>query len=470
MNNQIGVFDSIKFKMMAGIAVLVALIMMGVNWIISEQVRGSLMNEILDKGRSMAKNLSLIAEEAILTKDDTSLFIALSKSVEESKGILYALVIDENDRIIAHNHVAEVDSVFVVPEMSDELPSTPEHRILSYIKGETTIYDVSGSVGGVESLGEVHIGIAGSLIDDVVEKTGRNIILMTLGGVFLGGLGAFVFTTLQVKPILMLVAGVKAIGEGRLDQRINIKRRDEIGALTNAFNEMAIGLQEREFIRQTFQKFVHKDIANELLKNPDMIKVGGERKKATIMFTDIRRFTSLAEKMRPEDVIDLLNDYFAVLVPVIAKYGGVLDKFIGDAMMVVFGIPVQKDGDALKAVKAGLKMKETVDMLNEKRKKEGKETVILGIGINTGYVVAGNVGSEVRMEYTVLGDAVNVAARLEGLSTTGDVIISEHTYEEVKNYVVAAKGTEKVSLKGKSEAFTIYRVERLVQEIDCDEI
>ncbi len=148
----------------------------------------------------------------------------------------------------------------------------------------------------------------------------------------------------------------------------------------------------------------------------------------------------------------------------IDRNDGVLDKFIGDAMMVTFGTPVSKEDDALRAVKAALEMKETVEELNEKRAADGKETIILGIGINTGNVVAGNVGSEDRMEYTVLGDAVNVAARLEGLSRTGDVIISADTYKEVKDKVIAVKASEKVALKGKSESQEVYRVERLKQE------
>ena len=279
-----------------------------------------------------------------------------------------------------------------------------------------------------------------------------------------GAIGAVLLASMQVKPILMLVSGVRAIGEGDLEQRVDVRRHDEIGDLAEAFNEMTKGLQEREFIRQTFQKFVHKDVVNQLLENPDMIKVGGEKKKVTIIFTDIRGFTALSETLSPHDLIGLLNSYFAELLPIIDKNGGVLDKFIGDAMMIVFGTPLAKKDDALRAVKTGLEIQAKVKSLNVARGREGRDHITMGIGINTGNVIAGNVGSEDRMEYTVLGDAVNIAARLEGQSRTGDVIISDATYDEVKDRIVAVKSDEKVSLKGKAEAVNIYTVEKLLQE------
>ena len=278
----------------------------------------------------------------------------------------------------------------------------------------------------------------------------------------LGAVGAFIVASMQVRPILMLVSAVRAIGEGKLDQRIEIKRKDEIGDLTDAFNDMAKGLQEREFIRQTFQKFVHKDVVNELLSNPDMVKVGGERKKATIIFTDIRGFTPLSESLKPEDLIGLVNGYFKELLPIIDRNGGVLDKFIGDAMMIVFGAPIEKDDDAIRAVRTGLEMQQKLNEMKKEKEKEGRKTIVMGIGINTGYVVAGNVGSQDRMEYTVLGDVVNVAARIEGQSRTGEVMISEETYNEVKDFIKVSGEVDQVSLKGKSEPMNIYTVEKII--------
>ncbi|MDT8317960.1 MAG: adenylate/guanylate cyclase domain-containing protein [bacterium] len=462
MSREMRIFTSLRFKMMLGISILIVLIMVGVTGVISDKARETVMAESLDKGRAIAQNLSMIAEEAILTSDDISLFLPFKKSVKESRGIIYAFVSDNNGRIIAHNDVTMVDSTYSAPSEFEEISSDKEKRIISYRGGKKLTYDISTPVGDVEKLGYVHIGVDGSIIEDVVRSMRKSIQMIMLAGLMLGAVGAFIVASMQVRPILMLVAAVRGIGEGKLDQKIEIKRKDEIGDLTDAFNDMAKGLQEREFIRQTFQKFVHKDVVNELLSKPDMVKVGGERKKATIIFTDIRGFTPLSESMRPEELIGLLNSYFGQLLPIIDRNGGILDKFIGDAMMIVFGTPLEKDDDSLRAVRTGLEIQEKLKELNSERERDGLSPVIMGIGINTGYVVAGNVGSEDRMEYTVLGDAVNIAARIEGHSRTGEVMISEETYRETKDRIKIVGEVDHVSLKGKSKPMNIYTVEKII--------
>lgn len=462
MSRKMRIFSSLRFKMMFGISILIILIMVGVTGVISDKARETVMAESLDKGRAIAQNLSMIAEEAILTSDDISLFMPFKKSVKESRGIMYAFVSDKEGKIIAHNDVTRVDSIYSTPSEFEEIYSDKEKRIISFGLKEKLTYDISTPVGDVEQLGYVHIGIDGSIIEEVVESMRKSIQMIMFAGLLLGAVGAFIVASMQVRPILMLVSAVRAIGEGKLDQKIEIKRKDEIGDLTDAFNDMAKGLQEREFIRQTFQKFVHKDVANELLSNPDMVKVGGERKKATIIFTDIRGFTPLSESLKPEDLIGLVNGYFKQLLPIIDRNGGVLDKFIGDAMMIVFGAPIEKDDDAMRAVRTGLEMQQKLQEMKKEKEKEGRKTIVMGIGINTGYVVAGNVGSEDRMEYTVLGDVVNVAARIEGQSRTGEVMISEETYNEVRDFIKVSGDVDQVALKGKSKPMNIYTVEKII--------
>ena len=462
MNRKMRIFSSLRFKMMLGISILIILIMVGVTGVISDKARETVMTESLDKGRAIAQNLSMIAEEAILTSDDISLFLPFKKTVEDSRGVIYAFVVGKDGKIIAHNDVTRVDSSYSAPAGLEEIYSGKEKRIVSYKSDGKLAYDISTPIGDVEKLGYVHIGIDGSIMDAVVVSMRKSIQMIMFGGLLLGALGAFIVASMQVRPIHMLVSGVRAIGEGKLDQSIEIRRKDEIGDLTDAFNDMAKGLQEREFIRQTFQKFVHKDVVNELLSKPDMIKVGGERKKASVIFTDIRGFTPLSESMKPEELIGLLNNYFGQLLPIIDKNGGVLDKFIGDAMMIVFGTPIEKDDDALRAVKTGLEMQEKLNELNGQRESDGLPPVIMGIGINTGYVVAGNVGSEDRMEYTVLGDAVNIASRIEGHSRMGEVMISEETYKETKDRIKVIGDVDHVSLRGKSEPMSIYTVEKII--------
>ncbi|MDO8446683.1 MAG: adenylate/guanylate cyclase domain-containing protein [Deltaproteobacteria bacterium] len=455
-----GFIFSLKYKILIGILFFVATLMGTVIGLINKNVRETILAESIEKGLAVARGIATASEDPLLTNDDLTLFSTL-KGIQDNTGVVYGMVVDMEGTIRGHNDVKLSGKPYIGTAGSSVFKIGKDYIINSYMGETGTTYDISipiFSIGATDEIGRVHLGLSEKTAREAVEKASRYIIYLSAIGLLLGGIGAFLMATVMVKPIKLLVSGVRAIGEGKFHQRINIKRRDEIGELTSAFNDMAKGLEEREFIRNTFQKFVHKDIVNELLKNPDKVKVGGERKKVTVLFSDIRGFTPLSENMPPEEVVALLNRHFSSMLPIINKNGGVLDKFMGDAMMVTFGAPFPKGDDALMAVKTGLMMKDMRRALNKNREKEGKAPIHMGIGINTGYVVAGNIGSEERMEYTVFGDVVNTAARIEGLSREEDVIITEDTYKEIMNSVTIGQEKEEVSLKGKSRPVTIYRV------------
>ena len=455
-----GFIFSLKYKILIAILFFVAALMGTVIGLINKNVRETILAESIEKGLAVARGIATASEDPLLTSDDLTLFSTL-KGAQDNTGVVYGMVVDMEGNIRAHNDVNMSGKPYSEAARSSVFKTGKDYVINSYMGETGTTYDISipiFSIGATDEIGKVHLGLSEKTAREAVEKASRYIIYLSAIGLFLGGIGAFLMATVMVKPIKLLVSGVRAIGEGKFHQRINIKRRDEIGELTSAFNDMAKGLEEREFIRTTFQKFVHKDIANELLKSPDKVKVGGERKKVTVLFTDIRGFTPLSEKLPPEEVVAILNMHFSNCIPLIDKNGGVLDKFIGDAMMATFGTPFTKSDDALRAVKTGLMISDMRKKLNEERLKEGKEPIHIGIGINTGNVVAGNIGSEDRMEYTVLGDVVNTAARIEGLSKEEEVIITEDTYKDIMDSVVVSEVRREVTVKGKSRPVIIYKV------------
>ncbi|HDT15113.1 MAG TPA: adenylate/guanylate cyclase domain-containing protein [Firmicutes bacterium] len=221
-----------------------------------------------------------------------------------------------------------------------------------------------------------------------------------------------------------------------------------------------VGVEEKESrkIKDVFSKYVSKNLVEELLKNPD-VKLGGEKKEVSILFSDIRGFTSMSEKMGPEEVLEILNEYLTEMTEIVFENGGTLDKFIGDAVMALFGTPLYYKDHAYRAVKTAAMMKEKLAQLNEKWEKEGKNRLKIGIGINSGEVVAGNMGSLKRMEYTVIGDNVNIASRLESLNKElgTEILISEKTYEQVKDFVEAKKHME-IKVKGKENYMDVYEV------------
>ncbi len=236
-----------------------------------------------------------------------------------------------------------------------------------------------------------------------------------------------------------------------------VKTGDELENLAEGFNQMVDGLQERDKLRSTFGKYMTAAVMEHLMAGK--VQLGGETLKVTILFTDIRSFTTLSEKMEAHALVALLNEYFTDMVTVIIKEDGVVDKYIGDAIMAVFGAPVQRKDDPLRAVRAAVHMRIGLKKLNVRLKERGIAPIRTGIGIHTGDVVAGNIGCEQRMEYTVIGDAVNLASRLESNTKEvgADILISEDTYEAVKDHVEVRKVRE-LTVKGRVQPVMTYEV------------
>lgn len=267
----------------------------------------------------------------------------------------------------------------------------------------------------------------------------------------------FLFARTLSVPIVRLARATGAVGQGDYTVRIHPSTRDEIGQLTHSFLQMTRGLQERERIKEAFGKFVSPDIAERALRGE--IKLGGERKTGTVFFSDLRNFTALSEKRQPEEVVDFLNRYFTVMVDCIQTTGGMVDKFIGDAIMAHWGTLDSSESDTADAVRAALLMRKALMELNQDFVSEGVPTLRFGCGINTGPVIAGQIGSEKRLEYTVIGDTVNLASRIEYLNKLfgTDILISSYSMERVKGQFKAVE-MPALRIKGKSEPETVYAI------------
>lgn len=231
-------------------------------------------------------------------------------------------------------------------------------------------------------------------------------------------------------------------------------------AATNQIDSAIFEDMAKSEIRNIFQRYVSPDVMKEMLESPegDFLKV--EKREVTVLFSDLRGFTSLSEKIPPEKVVELLNEHFEVMTEIILKFKGTLDKFVGDEIMAIFGAPIYYEANALRAVKAALAMQEAQKRLTKKWKKDLGVDVEVGIGINTGEVVVGNIGCRQMTDYTVIGDNVNIAARLCGAAGPGDILIAKNTYEEVKRSVRAFE-LEPMTLKGKKEKQPVFNVKGL---------
>jgi adenylate cyclase len=211
------------------------------------------------------------------------------------------------------------------------------------------------------------------------------------------------------------------------------------------------------FIRETFGRYLSRKVVDEILESPEGSKIGGKRETVTILMSDIRGFTSLSETTDPELMVRLLNRYLDRMSRIIVRYEGIIDEFIGDAILAVFGVPEARPDDPQRAVACALAMQNALNELNREMTREGYPPLEMGIGINTGTVIVGNIGSEVRLKYGIVGTAVNTAARIESNTVGGQILIGETTHEQVRGSVTA-EPPQTVMMKGMKRPLVVYSV------------
>jgi class 3 adenylate cyclase/HAMP domain-containing protein len=267
-----------------------------------------------------------------------------------------------------------------------------------------------------------------------------------------------------------------------LSSRVEVEYQDETGNLAFTFNQMigeldkaynqiksyafqaVLSGKKEERIRQIFQKYVPNDVIERFFASPEKMLVGDNR-YLSILFSDIRSFTTISEGLAPDELVNSLNRYFSGQVDIIYNRKGGVDKYIGDAIMAFWGAPEKHDDDALQSVLSGLDMLDALAGFNEKQRSLGKNEFRIGIGINYGEVTVGNIGSERKMDYTVIGDAVNLASRMEGLTKTyhAEILISESLYGELQKKPepkLFFRLLDTVAVKGKTKGVKIYTVKR----------
>lgn len=316
-----------------------------------------------------------------------------------------------------------------------------------------SVHSINNTIFAVTTISE-------SAVYEVIDRTTYRIILFSLAVLFIAIIIIRIFSNTITYPISDLVDASNKIEQGEFNLEIEPRTRDEIGLLTSSFIQMSHGLAEREKLMVSFSKFTNKVIAQKAANGE--LALGGETRNATIFFSDIRSFTAMSEKMRPDEVVDFLNQYMTLMVECVNKTNGVVDKYIGDAIMAVWGAPESNGSpaqDALNAVTTALMMRVSLFKFNKERQEKGLPPVKIGCGINSGPVVAGQIGSNERMEYTVIGDAVNLASRTEALNKpfATDILITENTYNLIKDKVIVEE-MPGVHVKGKVDAIKMFAV------------
>lgn len=376
----------------------------------------------------------------------------------DETGLIKTFMVDRNGEVLAHQDsklVLAAENVAFLPIVKTMLESKNDNGKIGFTDENDVKYMGTFKKLPFANLGVISTVEEASAFRTVSDMQRRNVYILIIV-LFVAIIIVFFFSRTLSVPVRKLLGATKEIENGNYGIKITPTTRDEIGSLTHSFSSMAVGLGEREKLKDAFGRFVNKEIAEQVQKGE--LKLGGEKKECAIFFSDLRGFTAMSEKMSPEEVVEFLNEYFTGMVKCVSDTHGVVDKYIGDAVMAHWGAILSHGNNAENAVNGALMMREFLIEFNIKG--EGRRPFAkFGCGINVGPVVAGQIGSEERMEYTVIGDAVNLASRVETLNKPfgTDILISEDTYRIIKDIFNVEK-MPSISVKGKTEPQIIYAV------------
>ncbi len=355
----------------------------------------------------------------------------------------------------------------VAPELSARLTQGERRAVLEALAARPlpSVHSIAVKLQSAEgqALGGLQIGMSSAEADRRAQAAflQSGAIVATVILVVLGL--SLVASGRLVRPLRQLAAAMSEVAAGNLDQEVPSTSGDEVGLIAAAFNQMTQGLRQRERLKSTLGRYVSEEVADRILSESHDLNLHGELRAVTVLFLDVRGFSTLAERLEPPKVVELLNAYFDLIVEAIDAEHGIINKFIGDAVMAVWGAPGNVADPEMRAVRAAWEIQRRVGEYNWTRLQEGKEVVNVGIGINTGVAVAGNIGSEKRLEYTVIGHDVNMAQRLESLAEPGQILLGPETYARVSGRVECV-ALPAVRVKGRREPMTPWQVVNLRED------
>ena len=397
-----------------------------------------------------------------LLKDNLLQLNGLLKNAAHVEGIVYAFITGNDNIIKAHTDLNMIGE------------KAPEFKDIKNVqrKGEDCYFTHAMPNGGRVlniyrpimfqdvRLGLVHVGVSIDFIQELIDKERMTLFFTTLVIIMFGIVLSLLMGFRYSLPIKKLVMATHEISRGNYRHKVNLNRKDELGNLGRAFNQMGDELWRKSMMEESFGKYVGNEVLELIMTDPERIWLKGNRNEATILFADIRGFTAFSDEREPEQVIDMLNEYFEIVSRVVIKFGGYVDKFIGDAVMGVFGVPVFRKNHAERGLRAALEIQSEL----QKAVRNGNTLLSsVGIGIDTGVIVSGNIGSQDKMEYTVIGGNVNAASRFCDLASAGEIIIGKNVYARARSMVTVEAQPARV-IKGFSDPVETFKVLGMVAE------
>jgi len=410
-----------------------------------------LKNQTDSLGNAIATQSARSAAELLLADDLLSLNIIASK-LEDDENIDFALFFNSKGEVLAAS------------------PNTPKNKrklatFKNRIKHDQSNYYVEPIIFQNMIVGYSQISLNNGAISRTFDNTLFGMTIATLSALILSIILAILVGRNITKPLKLLIEATDRIANGDFETRIPERKNDEIGILIRHFNSMARGLKEREQIKNTFSQYVSPNIANNILANLELPRVPSKYVNASVLFVDIAGLTSMCKHMSPQQVEHLLNDYYELILKASRLYNGTVDKYIGDGAMILFGAPEDDAEHSFHAVCCALLLLNLVEQLNSERSRYNSPVIQFKLGIHCGEMLAGAIGSKGHLQYTVVGNAVNIASRLCDAANAGELIISDSVHNEVSNgdsqhaeEKLKLETPRLLSLKGKSHPVQTYVV------------
>ncbi|MBI4656648.1 MAG: HAMP domain-containing protein [Elusimicrobia bacterium] len=401
---------SVKLCILSSILILAVISIMA--RLLMDEAKSSLIAEIRARSDSFAR----ASREAFFPKIDIFSLHLQVNEMGKHKAVSQAFIIDSNRKILSHSipeKIGENDSSpFVREAAGSKTPLFEKHA------GEKKFehYFISFPVSfGNERFGSIIVVMDSKSINMALRQTRNKIIAISFFALLAALSGTIIIVNWLTRPIPLLARAAEEVGKGRLEVEVKWKSSDEMGFLINSFNSMVSGLRERNSIRNIFGKYVSPEVAEIVLRQGNLA-LAGEQRDISVLFADIRDFSKLSAKIPPEEVVQMLNAYFSSMTKLILQHNGSIDKYIGDGLLALFGAPLQLKKASVHALDAGLEMFTFVESFNAERIGKGLDPIKIGVCVTSGTAVIGNIGSEEHLEYTAIGEPVNLAARLEGLN------------------------------------------------------
>lgn len=460
----------IAVKLSFAVSLLVTLGMVLLGSVVITNQEKLLRKQIDAHGNTVAIQLAESTKELILADDKLSLGV-LTRNMTNDESILGTSVFDDKGNMLAKAGITPPengDELIKIRNLMDSNPHSMEWRhatkknttenLVSFLH-PVTFQDVRA--------GYVLITFSRANLDTALNDSVRAITAATILMIILAVVISFLLSRKVSQPISYLTDASKAIDEGRLTYRISERRNDEIGNLITAFNSMADGLLKKSQVEDTFSRFVSTNVAKQIMNDLDNVEIGGKHAHGSVLFADIVGYTDISENMPPHEIAQLLNEYFSYIGEATKLYSGTIDKYMGDCAMIVFGIPQKDPEHNFHAIACAVLIQRLVERLNTIRASKGLVPVQFRLGINSGDMLAGNMGYNDRMEFTVVGDSVNLASRLCTFAAPGEIVINKDTYVAPGlSQKIIAHEHKPIQLRSRKHPVSTYIVDGLTDEYE----